>query len=225
MFVPRWYFKCVILFIVDITNENKNLKDDIETLRDETRNLSITLKRVKSDFKDTTKKNNVEKNAIEKELRKLKEIKKYKQVIKKAAEVEEVTKLKVEREETTAVRTVNLGSESQTLLEYTCPHIPQCIWNEPRPPPLGPRTLEQAQLDNELIKNEAIQTFTQEALDFLKQDNDETLDDTIKKMEAFKNLLEPDCEESEFDELIQMVKTAKEAIENLNKSIEYDDDY
>ena len=51
----------------------------------------------------------------------------YKQVIKKAAEVEEVTKLKVEREETTAVRTVNLGSESQTLLECTCPHIPQCI--------------------------------------------------------------------------------------------------
>ena len=76
-----------------------------------------------------------------------------------------------------------------------------------------------------MIKNEAIQTFTQEALDFLKQDNDETLDDTIKKMEAFKNLLEPDCEESEFDELIQMVKTAKEAIENLNKSTEYDDDY
>ena len=75
MFVPRWYFKCVILFIVDITNENKNLKDDIETLRDETRNLSITLKRVKSDFKDTTKKNNVEKNAIEKELRKLKDFK------------------------------------------------------------------------------------------------------------------------------------------------------
>ena len=53
---------------VEITNENKNLKDDIETLRDETRNLSITLKRVKSDFKDTTKKNNVEKNAIEKNL-------------------------------------------------------------------------------------------------------------------------------------------------------------
>ena len=47
----------------------------------------------------------------------------------------------------------------------------------------------------------------------------------LSMMEVFKNLLEPDCEESEFNELIQMIKTAKEAIENLNKSIEYDDDY
>ena len=39
-------------------------------------------------------------------------------------------------------------------------------------------------------------------------------------MEVFKNLLEPDCEESEFNELIQMIKTAKEAIENLNKRID-----
>ena len=100
--------------------------------------------------------------------------------------------------------------------------------HQPFPPPLGPRTLKQTELDNAILINEAVQTFTEQVLDFIQQDDEETLDDTIAKLEAFKKMLEPESDEKEskFEELIQMVKTAKKAIDNLNKNHdELDEDY
>ena len=67
--------------------------------------------------------------------------------------------------------------------------------------------------------------------DFIKQDDNETLDDQIEKLEALKRLLEPeDAEDSMLDELIERIKTVKEAITDLDKNEEvscsdfYDDD-
>ena len=65
---------------------------------------------------------------------------------------------------------------------------------------------------------------------FMKQEPGETLDDTIKKLEALKTMLEPtnddETKESEFDNLILLVKSTKEAIETLvNTEDEYDKEY
>ena len=112
----------------------------------------------------------------------------------------------------------------------TCSHSPQCILREPRPTPFGPKTLKQSETESEIIKNEAVQTFMEHVRKFMKQEPGETLDDTIKKLEALKTMLEPtnddETKESEFDNLILLVKSTKEAIETLeNTEDEYDEEY
>ena len=77
------------------------------------------------------------------------------------------------------------------------------------------------ELDREISKNEAVKTCTVQVLEFLKQEEDETLDDTILKLEALKKILEQDSDkESAFDELIQKVKITKEA-RSLSNSIRF----
>ena len=65
-----------------------------------------------------------------------------------------------------------------------CLHAPQCLLRQTHPPPIGPRTFLQAELDTELSKKEAIEAFTAKVLDFLKQEEGETLDYNILKLEA-----------------------------------------
>ena len=112
---------------------------------------------------------------------------------------------------------------------FNCPHSPQCTSRGPHPPPHGPRTFTQLELDEELVRNEAIQSFTNNLLEFLEEAPGETLDDTVAKLEAIKNMLEPekdDTKESEFDKIIAEVKITKEAIEKINnEQHEYDEDY
>ena len=46
-----------------------------------------------------------------------------------------------------------------------------------------------------------VNTFTVQVLEFLKQEEDERLDDTILKLEALKKMLEPDSDkESVFED-------------------------
>ena len=66
---------------------------------------------------------------------------------------------------------------------------------------------------------------------FIKQEDGETLDDQLEKLEALKNLLEPEkADDTVIDELIEKIKTLKVALENLHKDddetawSEYDDD-
>ena len=61
-----------------------------------------------------------------------------------------------------------------------------------------------------------VNTFTVQVLEFLKQEEDERLDDTILKLEALKKVLE----QSAFDELNQKVKITKEA-RSLSNSIRF----
>ena len=95
------------------------------------------------------------------------------------------------------------------------------------PPPIGPRSLKQTELDRELVKQEVIQSFIDDVLEFLKREDTETLDDTVEKLKALKNLFEAKgVDASEFDSIIETAKRTYEAIEELHKDEdEYDDDY
>ena len=57
---------------------------------------------------------------------------------------------------------------------------------------------------------------------FIKQEDGETLDDQLEKLEVLKELLQPEkADDTVFDELIEKIKTLKVALENLHKD---DDD-
>ena len=147
-----------------------------------------------------------------------KAIKKEKQNSSKAAQIQ-VQKFKTERSFSSPLK-----DSPRNVAKKSCHHTPQCILRDPFPPPYGPRTLSQTERDNKLLINEAVQIFTGQALDFLKQEDDETLHDTITKLEAVKHMLKPlDEEESVFDEIIESAKYVKDAIESLGSNNEFDD--
>ena len=84
--------------------------------------------------------------------------------------------------------------------------------------------------ETKISRNEAIESFTANVIKFMKKEPGDTLDVTVDKLEALKSMFVPatnneESKESGFDELITMVKTAKEAIENASKEDVYDDEY
>ena len=231
----------------DLVKENKNLQTDVKEIETKARNLSLSLKEAKKDLKEASKNHEDEKCSHIKEIQKLREIKekyfteirqqeknqrkekkKEKQSLRKTAQLE-VQKFENARNYSKLNDTILPDLTLQTPICQRCPHMSQCILRDPHPPPFGPRSLRQTELDNEIAKVEAIQTFNDHVLNFVKQEEGETLDHTIAKLEALKNLLEPHPnEESEFDNLIQMVKTAQETIASqfgFGENFEYDEDY
>ena len=83
---------------------------------------------------------------------------------------------------------------------------------------------KQSQIDKEVNKTEAIVSFTESVLEFMKQEPGDALDMPLAKLEAPKTMLEPTIENAlnedfEFYQLIQIVKSTKDAIENLNTNI------
>ena len=91
---------------------------------------------------------------------------------------------------------------------------------------------KQSEIDKEVNKTEAIVSFTESVLEFMKQEPGDALEMTLAKLEAPKTMLEPTIEnalkeDSEFYQLIQIAKTTKDAVENLHKEdqYEYDDNY
>ena len=236
----------------NLRQENTHLKEEKETLEKDSRNLSVALKSAKKDLKDAVKRFDLDKSSLEKELKKMADVKykyesearelkkkekklmkKEKKEVKKAAELQ-IKKIKEERQ---YKNTDNLNDPEQTsphdphpIPAAVCPHSPQCHLREPFPPPYGPRTLKQAELDETLTKTEeAVDSLIEKVRDFIKQEPGETLDHTIYKLESLKTILEPDNteEESELDKIIRTsVKVTKEAIENLaNTEDEYDEEY
>ena len=112
-------------------------------------------------------------------------------------------------------------------MDEECLHIPRCLLREPYPTPIGPRSLEQTELDCDITKNEAVQNYIEEVLDFLKRDHDETLYDTVEKLTALKQMFQSKgVDGSEFDDIIQAAKTTQKAIDDLqNEDNMYDEDY
>ena len=173
---------------------------------------------------DYKKKNEAEAREIKK--KKKKALKKEKKELKKNAEIE-VKKIRADREKVETLGDLNQPSGDKNLeTPLICPHSPQCTFRGPRPPPHGPKTFKQVELEEELARNEAIQSVTESLLEFMEQEPNDTLDDTIAKLEALKSLLEPDndeTKESEIDKLIAEVQIMKEAIENMHKD-DYDEE-
>ena len=73
-------------------------------------------------------------------------------------------------------------------LAYLIP-VHSCILREP--PPFGPKTFTEAQLEDEIVKHESTEEFINYVKDFIKREDSESLDDQIEKLEALKRLLEP----------------------------------
>ena len=232
----------------NLRQENTHLKEEKETLEKDSRNLSVALKSAKKDLKDAVKRFDLDKSSLEKELKKMADVKykyesearelkkKEKKTMKKERkEDKKAAELQVKRnEEERNLRKIkdNLNYPEQTTFHAAlpadvCPHSPQCHLREPFPPPLGPKTQKEVELDDSIAKNES---FIEKVLDFLKQEPGETIDDTIFKLESLKSILEPSHgnpeEESELDKLIESAKVTKEAIENLaNTEDDYDEEY
>ena len=232
--------------------ENKSFKIEKENLLREINVLSIASKTANKETKEDAKKYETDKKQLEKQLEVLinfknkheaearelikkqkKIVKKERKETKKAAE-SEVKRLqeerKVEKKEVFATFTYNLDQDNVEPLSF-CLHNPPCTSRQPLPPPHGPKSLKTVELEAEVCKTESIQSFTENVLQFMRQEPGDTLDTAIDKLEALKAILEPEevneteATESSLDELIREVKTTKEAIENLNKEEEYDDDY
>ena len=231
--------------------EHKCHKSDKENLEKEVSKLSVALKSSKQENKEIVKKNDLERREFQKEIRNLseykfkheteaRELKKVQKKIQKKARKEtikvaeiEVKKMRAEREsnekESNDNPTEVLKNDPVEKEIFNCLHKPQCTIRGPYPPPHGPKTYKQSEVENIVLKIEAYETFTENVLEYMKNEPGDTLDTTIAKLEALKALLEPDnigdeAKESQFDELIQMVKHTKEALEKINEN-DYDDDY
>ena len=91
----------------------------------------------------------------------------------------------------------------------------------------------QAQLSQEIEKSENSENYSEALLkiviDFVTQNSEDNIDDSIVKLKAVKKVLDPDSElegyVSPFDQIINMAKDTKEAIDNINKMREEKDDY
>ena len=133
--------------------------------------------------------------------------------------------------------------EAKEKTQTDCNHTPQCTLRQPQSPPIGPKTLIQYNLQNYLDENEAtekeIDAFVNKTLEVFKMEPVNDLNFTIAKLQAIKQLIEPNEPEdmnknkfSEFDDLISQAKKAKE-YQELTKEIEeeaeddfgYDEDY
>ena len=116
----------------------------------------------------------------------------------------------------------------------TCSHSPQCYTRQPKPPPYGPLSLEQVELIEAISRSEKneseVESFVKNVMGFLEEEPKD-IEVTIVKLEALKNMLEPNVEAegkiSHFRELINMAKNTKEIIDNMNneQNDEDDDDY
>ena len=157
-------------------------------------------------------------------------IKKERKEAKEVAKIE-VNKMKVQRQikfkESEDVLEVP-EDKPKVDIETFCDHTPQCILKPPSPPPHGPRTQKQSELDIIIAKHEAYESFAKYVLEFMEEEPGDTLDTTIAKLEALKAMLEPatdeNTKESTFDELIRTVKETKHAIQEQDNE-DYDDDY
>ena len=64
-----------------------------------------------------------------------------------------------------------------------CLHDPQCIIRRPKPPPLGPQTLKQTEMDDIIVQKE---TIARRVMEFMEDEPGDTLDITIAKLECLK---------------------------------------
>ena len=125
---------------------------------------------------------------------------------------------------------VEIKDENENESEIiNCRHIPQCTTRLPYPPPCGPITLNQFELEVEIAKKEKEETkldaLIEDIMNFAHSEPKDDIDHTIAKITALKNLLEPNKEahESQLEKLLVEANAAKEAIENLNKTDDYED--
>ena len=240
-----------------VLKDLKEQKSENNELKSEVKNLRIALKSSQKETKDVShrfdkKIDNLEdkikelvtfktqKISEEKEFRnKSKKVeKKLKALEEKEAKVKiEILKLKKREQKNTPNTDLNendLGKE--TLLKTPiCPHSPQCAERQPYPPPHGPPTLDQSEVQECVARNENVEIevkqFVTKIMDFYKSEPVGDLDTTIAKLEVIKELLEPENDESdepktsEFDELIEMAKDTKQKLEAMKTSEfdEYDD--
>lgn len=215
------------------------IKNENDALKRTTNAQSTQLKAARKDVKDIERVKNIEIKNLHSELRKMNEFKeKYdreqiqlKKKLKKESkkkkketerEAKEILKRRNENEVTAedAACIPALKTADKTQLE-PCTHNPQCILRDPKPPPFGPKTLAEFQMEEDIVKQESIEGFINYVKDFIKKEDGETFDDQIEKLEALKRLLEPqEPADSVFDDLIEKIKTVKEAVNNLSRNDE-----
>ena len=113
-----------------------------------------------------------------------------------------------------------------------CYHTPQCCARQPSPPPFGPLTSKQVELNEEIEKKEKNdEEIFKLVMEFFEKEPNDSIDTTILKLEAIKRIFHPNSEledsASPFDILIQMGRDAKDTIENMKVSDAEDnyDDY
>ena len=91
-------------------------------------------------------------------------------------------------------------NERNTMSENLyCSHFPQCFTRNPYPPPLGPITLKQFEVEEEIRNNEKeqdseIAALLEDIMNFACSEPRDDIDHTIAKIAALKNLLEPNKE-------------------------------
>merc|ERR1711954_117348 len=90
-------------------------------------------------------------------------------------------------------------------------------------PPFGPRTELQTQVDDAVIKNETVVKVMEDIKNFLRQDDNDTIDDRIEKVKVLKELLETENSgDTMFDEVINQLEIVKSAIAEMNDDVDYE---
>ena len=228
-----------------VSAQFKELKHENDDLKKEINNLGVALKSSKKEHKEIFGNYTKKIDSLETKLKDLhnykvdkiseeKDLKtKLKKVDKKLKNLNErEAKLKVEKDALKTVKTIdenaNLEPKQEEFVELSssCTHSPQCLFRHPRPPPHGPPTLIQFELQETVTKNEIfakIETFTDIIKNFFHSDpNLYDIDITIAKLEALKGLYgetscQNDDEVEEFDQTIKMARETQDIIEHLKK--------
>ena len=157
-----------------------SIQDGAECGNIEIKNLHNELRKMK-EFKEKYDREQIQ---LKKKLKK--ESKKKKKETER--EAKEILKRRNENEFTAedAAYIPALKTADKTQLE-PCTHNPQCNLRDPKPPPFGPKTFAEAQLEDEIVKHESTEEFINYVKDFIKKEDGETFDDQIEKLEALKD--------------------------------------
>ena len=126
-------------------------------------------------------------------------LKKVNKKLKSLAEKEASIKTKIEA----LKKTDKNGNIFAPVVEKPEPSL--SIFRQPYPPPHGPPTKTQSDLDQILLTNETVskmETFTQIVKNFFQYKAGEDIDITITKLQAFNELFEPSFEKKSLRNLL-----------------------
>ena len=151
-----------------------------------------------------------------------------------------MNKIELERLRTvTTHKELETNNNEKESKNESCKHSSTCISRQPFPPPFGPTTFEQHELEEAVLENETknfeIESLVEDFMNLFNTEPKDDLDFTIVKLEIIQNLLESKISDKEneslkgFQELIDKAKKNKQDYENAKEymlaTAKDDDDY
>jgi myosin heavy subunit len=203
-----------------LSSELKDAKNESNELRKQVNNLNTALKSSKKENSEVTSKFTKNIDVLETKVKDLSDFKadkisEEKDLRNKIKKVTKKLKALADKEASLKIKTEALkkiDKNENNIVPEVDKHgksVSQTITRQPYPPPHGPLTKTQYDLNQTLLVNEAVakvETFTQIVKNFFKYKAGEDIDITISKLQAFNELFEPNIEKAEFDELVSLAR-------------------